>query len=406
MGGGIETSGLPHRRRRLLSVATLYPRPSAPGFGSFVQSSREALVRFAGWDVTVLNPVPVPPLAFGRYARAARDAGDADEVGVEILRRTFLYLPRLGARWTARLAVRALLPEIRRRHAERPFDMVDAQYFFPDGPIAAGIARALDRPLAITARGSDILHWGGIAHAREQMVEAAHAASRLYAVSDQIAAKMEALGMPGDRIVRLRPGIDQRIFRLRDRRAMRAELAARRGIDLPDGAPLLVGLGSLIPLKRHDLTVRAMALLPEARLVLCGEGPERKRLERLVREQSLGDRVTLLGQIEREDIARILAAADMMVLPSQREGFAYSWVEALACGARLVATDVGAAGELVASPVAGAVSEPSPHALAASIGSLLDNPCPRQATADIVRDFDWRAKAEKVGADYRAILGG
>ena len=77
------------------------------------------------------------------------------------------------ARFNPALIARAVLPLARRLHAERPFDLVDAQFFYPDGPAASGVAQALGLPLSIKARGSDIHYWGAKPFAPRRMLAAA-----------------------------------------------------------------------------------------------------------------------------------------------------------------------------------------------------------------------------------------
>ena len=155
--------------RRVLSIATLYPNAERPQFGGFVARQMEALAARGDWAVTVVNPIGLPPLAAGRYAAQAKAAHDRTEHRVEVLRPRFALVPALSARWNPSAIARAVLPLARARHAEAPFDLVDAQFFYPDGPAAAAIARALGLPLSIKARGADIHYWGAKGFARRRM---------------------------------------------------------------------------------------------------------------------------------------------------------------------------------------------------------------------------------------------
>ena len=66
-----------------------------------------------------------------------------------------------------------VLPLAKRLHAERPFDVLDAQFFYPDGPAVAKIAKELRLPFSIKARGADIHHWGHVPYANRMMRAAA-----------------------------------------------------------------------------------------------------------------------------------------------------------------------------------------------------------------------------------------
>src|SRR5688572_27368418 len=172
----------------------------------------EALAARGDWDVTVINPIGLPPVAAGRYAALAKAATSGIENGVSVHRPRFTLVPSLSARWNPTLIARAVLPLARKLHAEARFDLVDAQFFYPDGPAAAKIARALALPLSIKARGADIHHWGSQGFARRRMLDAAAQAAGLLAVSQALKADMIALGMPGEKITVHYTGLDRATF--------------------------------------------------------------------------------------------------------------------------------------------------------------------------------------------------
>src|SRR5690606_21761685 len=223
--------------------------------------------------------------------------------------------------------------------------------FYPDGPAAARIAAALELPLAIKARGADIQFWGQKAYALRKMRRAADQAAGLLAVSEALAQDMAGLALPRDKITVHYTGLDRTLFRPLGRAESRGELAREFGV--PAEGPLLATVGALIPRKGQQLVIRALARIPGARLALIGTGPDQARLETLVRESGMSDRVHFLGSLDHERLPVVLSAAEAMVLPSASEGLANAWVEALACGCPLVITDAGGARELLTRPEAG-----------------------------------------------------
>jgi glycosyltransferase involved in cell wall biosynthesis len=107
-----------------------------------------------------------------------------------------------------------------------------------------------------------------------------------------------------------------------------------------EGAPLLVGVGRLVPLKGYDVLLRAMNRLPPAlgaRLLLLGDGPERPGLERLALDLGLDGRVTFVGH--RENPWRYMRRADAFVHPSLTEAFPNVLGEALALDVPVIAAD-------------------------------------------------------------------
>ena len=390
--------------KHLLALSTLYPNAVQPRFGTFVARSLEALARRGDWQVTLVNPIGLAPLALGRYRPLADLPAESVEGGITIHRPHFTLIPRIGARRNAAAIARAVLPLVQHIHAENPIDVLDAQFFFPDGPAAAEIARAMRLPLSIKARGSDITYWGKQGFAREQMLEAARSANGLLAVSRDLAARMTKLGMDADKITVHYTGLDRDRFRPLDHLQLRNQLAREIGFAMPDNAPLIACVGALIERKGQAIAIAALTMVPGARLVLVGKGEEEAQLRALTASLGLTERVHFAGSIDHDLMPLILSAADVMVLPTASEGLANVWVEALACGTPVVTCDVGGARELITSETAGRLVERTPEAVAAGITALLNDPPPREAVAALTEGFSWDANAAALAAHYERLV--
>lgn len=377
----------------MLSLATLYPNPITPRFGTFVARSLEALARRGDWRVSVVNPIGVPPLVFGRYKPLAALPQRSEECGVTVHRPRFTLIPKLGAERNAGAIARAVLPLARAVHAQHPVDVVDAQFFFPDGPAAAIIARELGAALSIKARGSDITFWGEKPAPRRQMVDAARAASGLLAVSQDLACRMAAIGMDETKITLHLTGLDRDRFRPLAHPQLRAQLSRELGFDLPAGAPVLACVGALIERKGQAVAIEALAELPDARLVLVGTGADEARLRALTAKLGLSQRVHFAGSVDHDVLPLLLSASDTMVLPTANEGIANAWVEALACGTRLVTCDVGGAREVVTGPLAGRLVARNVKSVAAGVRAVLAEPANRLEVAALAEKFSWDANA-------------
>ncbi|MDC0887014.1 glycosyltransferase [Altererythrobacter sp.] len=395
------TTAKPADRKRLLSISTLYPNSANPNFGNFVEHTLEALARHEDWDVVVVNPVGIPPLARGRYGDRKSTLISAHEHGLDVHRVGFGMIPLIGARRNARSIAKAVLPLVRKMHAAHPFDLIDAQFFFPDGSAAALIAVELGIPFAITARGSDIHYWTEKPWARRQIIAAGMQADGLVAVSPAMANDLERLGMERGKMLVHLTGIDHHLFRPHDRASSRRWLAQEFGL-AEDGA-LLASLGALIKLKGQDYLIRALARLPGKRALLIGDGPERKRLLSLAIGLGVEDRVHFMGRTPHADLPQILSAADAMVLPSEREGLANAWIEALACGTPLVITDVGGAAEVVSGPAAGRLVERTEQGVAQGVLDLLRSAPTQHETAATANRFSWENNARALSDFYRGL---
>ncbi|WEK46718.1 MAG: glycosyltransferase [Candidatus Andeanibacterium colombiense] len=390
--------------RRVLSLATLYPNAVAPRFGTFVARQMEALAERRNWDVTVINPVGIPPVVFGRYRKLAGALASGDEHGVHVRRPRFTLIPGFARRNPAAIA-RAVLPLARRLHAQQPFDLVDAQFFYPDGPAAASIASALGLPLSIKARGADIHLWGRKDWARAAMVAAGTQAAGLLAVSGPLADDMAAMGLPRHKIAVHYTGLDRTRFHPLGRDNARLALAADFGLRVAPERVLIACVGALIERKGQAFAIRALAQLPEAELALVGAGPDRQSLQRLADELGVNARVHFLGTIDHDQLPIVLSAAAAMVLPSASEGLANAWVEALACGTPLVICDAGGAREVVRNPSAGRIVARDAGAIAAALTELLADPVPPQFVAANAARYSWEANAAALEQYYDRLVG-
>lgn len=393
--------------KHVLSISTLYPNAANPRFGTFVARSLEALAKRGDWRVTVVNPIGLPPVVFGKYRALADLEPFCVENGIPVHRPRFTLIPKVGARRNAAAIAKAALPVIEAIHAEHPIDMIDAQFFFPDGPAAAIIAEAMGLPLSIKARGSDINYWGQQDFAREQMLDAARAATCILAVSKSLKREMVTLGMPADKITVHYTGLDRNRFRPLDHTQLRSQIGSELGFDLPANAPLLVCVGALLEKKGQDRAIAALPAIPGARLVLVGTGEDESKYRELAADLGVADRVHFTGSIDHDMLPLILSAADVMVLPTENEGLANAWVEALACGTPVVTSDVGGARELIINETAGRLlNDRSPETVAEAVNAVLNAPPSPDDVAALTDQFSWENHAEKLAEYYSIGLAG
>nr|WP_246447875.1 glycosyltransferase [Novosphingobium flavum] len=391
---------MPDGRLRVLSLATLYPNDSAPNFGVFVERQMQAVVRTGEVDLVVINPVGLPPFPLSwhaRYRRLARLPAHEERGGVTVLRPRFSLIPAIGGPLNARLLADAVLPLARQLHAEQPFDLIDAQFFYPDGPAAVSIARDLGLPSSIKARGADIHYWGKAFGTAGQVRKAGREATGLLAVAAGLADNMAALGIPREKIALHRTGLDRQAFCPRDR------AAARSRYDLPEAATVLITIGSLIARKGQVHAIDALAQLPGAILLLAGAGPDEGSLKAHAARLGIAAQVRFLGAVPHGDLPQLLSAADVFVLPTASEGLANAWVEALACGVPVVTTPIPGAVELITDPAYGRLAPRSGPAIAAAVREILAAPPPREAVLRGADGFSWEANAAALTAYWRRL---
>lgn len=185
------------------------------------------------------------------------------------------------------------------------------------------------------------------------------------AVSPTVAARLRGWGIAPGRIVVIPNGIDAPAFAFDADR--RAETRRRYGIR-PDEW-IAGGVGRLVPTKRFDLLIEAVARLDGPRLLLAGEGPARPALERRARELGASGRVIFAGGTE--DVAGVLAAMDVLAAPSTQETFGLGVLEALAAGLPVLYTACPALDDLPPGQAPGALRLPTDAAAwSAELGRL------------------------------------
>lgn len=399
------------RHVRTLLFSTLYPSCERPGHGSFVETRLRELLKTGRVDARVVAPVPWFPLRhhrFGERSAMARTPRREAWHGIDIRHPRYPLLPGVGqsmAPFSLALGALGTLRTLRKEGFD--FDLIDAHYFYPDGVAAALLSRALGRPCVITARGSDLNVLGRDPVARRLMQWAARQASASVGVCDALAEVLRGWGLPPERVHVVRNGVDLQRFRPLPR------LDARQRLGL-DGAPLVLSVGNLLPVKGHELTIDAVAALaprlPGLRLMVVGRGPLLGSLQAHARARGVADRIRFVGAVPNEELLHWYSAADLSVLASRSEGWANVLLESMACGTPVAATDVGGSAEVIGTGGAGVLLPTrDAAALAAAIEGLAENPADRTAVRRYAEHFSWDetsaaqlALFRRVVADHRA----
>lgn len=384
---------------RVLTLATLFPDASRPTFGGFVERQTLGLAARDEVQLEVVAPIGIPIWPLNRHERYRkfRDVPE-QEVWKDLIvhRPRFSLIPKIGSSRSPAAIARALLPVLKTIRERFPFDIIDAEFFYPDGPAAMRLASEFNVPFSVKARGSDIHYWGARSGSDRQVLAAAHAADGLLAVSAALKADMVTLGIPDEKIAVHYTGIDKQRFKPVDR----AE--AKQSINVT--GPLIVTVGALTRRKGQFLVIRALEKIPGAQLWCIGEGEDRVNLSTLANRLGLADRVRLPGNLPHDEVAKLVATADILALPSASEGLANAWVEALACGTPIVISDAGGAKELMDRPEAGAIVERDTDSIANAINAILTDPPDQQAVRTTVDRFSWERNAEQMVAHLSALV--
>ncbi|HEX6276710.1 MAG TPA: glycosyltransferase family 4 protein [Polyangiaceae bacterium] len=270
--------------------------------------------------------------------------------------------------------------------------------------------------VAIAAHGRELLlePWARVGTAqrgydRVRRRELA-AADCVLAGSRYTAELARGLGADPARVLVTRYGTDPERFRPRDATELRArlELGAR---------PVLLTIARLVPRKGIDSVLGALAevrrAIPDVVYVIAGDGPDRERLEALVRRGGLEAAVRFAGAIADDELPTWYSLGDVFVMPSRSEapdveGFGIVFLEAAACERPVVAARAGGVPDAVADGVTGLLVEPGDErGLARALAELLADPARRaelgrRGRERVLRELTWEAVAN---ATFAALSG-
>jgi glycosyltransferase involved in cell wall biosynthesis len=232
-------------------------------------------------------------------------------------------------------------------------------------------------------------------------------ADRLIAVSQAAAHFSHLLGFPEKRITVVPNGVDLSCFNGKiDAFLMREEL----GIG---DEPLVVTASRLIKRKNPDLLISAFArvlkVVPDAKLVIAGSGREKDNLSRQIKGLNITNSVFMVGGLAKEEVAQLMAAADVFALPSKMESFGLSLLEASAAGVPVVCSNTGGVPEVFQDGFNALLYPPGDdNAMAKAIICLIqDRKLAKTISANAVETasrFTWERAAERTLRVYEEVL--
>ena len=347
-----------HAEARPLHILTLtpfYPSVEDPSQGSFVQEPLLATER-----IGIRNRV----IAVQPFYRTPAHAAEHEVPGA--WQKYFSVPGNSGLALTGEFLAAALARQVARLHAQRPFDLIHAHAPLPCGRAAAMLSRRLQIPFVVSVHGLDAFAerqagplWGR--WCRRKSAHVYGTASAVICVSQKVANQIAHC--PGAKPSVIYNGVDANLFSPQF-----------------EAAPLTVlSVGNLIPTKGHALLLHAFAQaavsLPDCRLEIVGDGPERNRLEILANKLGIAGRVSFMGRLHREAVADAVRRCAVFALPSWYEGLGCVYLEAMSSAKPAIGCAGQGIDEIIENGKNGILVSPgSLEELSSALRALLLNP--------------------------------
>jgi len=304
-----------------------------------------------------------------------------------------------GCEWLGKLRYLLRIPRVRRLVRDLRPDLLHALHLTSYGFLAV----LCDvHPTLVSVWGTDVLEAPRLSPFHYLITRhALRRADHITATGLRLAEAAARYAPAGKPVTVVPYGVDLREFRPRPRQA-RSEVV----------------VGAVARLSREKglhYLLEAFALVtgrhPQARLVLAGEGPERRRLERLAARLGLGERVRFLGEVPHERVPEVLEQLDIFAMPSTYEGFGVAALEAEAMDLPVVASRVHGIPDVVVDGETGLLVPPRDRqALAAALDRLVaDGDLRRRlgqaGRAFVAEHYSWEENTAQMEALYEAALG-
>lgn len=355
---------------RVLALTNLYPNPFQPQRATFTRHAMRILAESNAVRV-------IAPVAWTDEWSASRKGlphipRDRTVIhdGIQVEHPRYFFPPRILRHYYGQFFLASIKHRFRRVVTEFHPDLIYTPWAYPDGWAAVKLARRIGLPVVIKVVGSDILLLNKYPSRLARTLEAVRAADGVVAVSKDLANRMIDYGVPADAIRVIYDGVDHSVFNPGSQRE------ARQRLKVTDGAPIVMFIGNLVPVKAVDVLLEACSLLTRAgrefRLFIIGEGPLRKSLQLQASKLGIEGRISFFGSRPHSELADWFRAADVFVLPSHSEGVPNVLLEASACGIPWVASRVGGIPEIAPLGSSKLVTPATPSVLAESIWDSLN----------------------------------
>lgn len=294
---------------------------------------------------------------------------------------------------------------------EHRINLVYSPFAWPQSTAGIDTAHRRGVPVVVSLRGADVFSVPEINYGRAPqqtpIATTLKRADHVIGVSRALADKAIELGADPQHVSVVCKGVDLEHFSPGDK------TESRRKLGIPD-SPTVLFVGSFVPVKGINVLLsafdRVVGKIPQAQLVMCGDGPELASVQKHRDEQSNSQRIILPGRIPRDQIADYFRAADLFVLPSLSEGSGNVLLEAAACEVPTVGSAVGGIPDYIEDGTTGWLFEKqNDQDLADKLLQLLEDPAMatqmgQAGRGRVVSTFQYSHMIDAILATFTRVL--
>lgn len=371
---------------RILFISNLYPNLLSPSKATFNRQQIASLNEHC--DIEVISPIPWTSLLKHKLCQPTRV-----ENGIVIHHPIFYFVPRILRNMYGEFYYLSIKSVADRLLKNKHFDLIFSSWLYPDSWAAAKLARRHNLPLFVKVHGTDVNRLiPGTAVTKKSLVVAKQA-KKVICVSRALQERLIEMGVSASSTEVHYNGVDRSVFFHKGTEDARQQL----GVDPSDFLVLYVG--NLIKEKGLEELILAFKSLENKesrpqKLVIIGSGAYDATAKKMVSMLNITEKVLFLGTQSLSTIATWMNAASVLCLPSYMEGVPNVVLEALSCGTKVIATNVGGIPELNHGKGNMILIQPkSVESLSKALAEMMQNNLPH-ITSDFI--CTWQENTERL----------
>ncbi|HCL00652.1 MAG TPA: hypothetical protein DHW42_11185 [Candidatus Marinimicrobia bacterium] len=270
------------------------------------------------------------------------------------------------------------------------YDVIIGQMGCPGGYVATKIAKYYNKPSIVGLRGSDVTRYLKTFVLGKIALWTYRNCTKIVTVSEDLKKRIIRKGINENKIHVIKNGINP-IFRILDKET------SRKALQLPN-TKIILFIGHLIKTKGIDYLIEALTNFDKNinfKLYLIGSGEEKENFIQIIKEKNLSEVADFVGSVNHSELVYWYNAADVLCLPSLREGIPNVILEALACGTPVVATDISNNSDIINKSNGILVEPKNSIQLASALKKVLSNTWDRTEISESVNNFNWNKNSIK-----------